>query len=166
MLLIKADNHLGLDSAVAQPGNDRLLNFRYGSRSGGNLAGIRNINAALLINGLRRQIDEVAGACARGLSGREQTAGRGFKDRYVENVADPDDLIRLGAFIGEFALERNQIGLRQKADRVGAHVDQRVRKCCAGPHASRRIVLYGVAFRPRSWKQRASRQHRGDNNRK
>ncbi|HTF77132.1 MAG TPA: hypothetical protein VK620_22890, partial [Bradyrhizobium sp.] len=76
-----------------------------------------------LINGLRRQIDEVAGPCARGRSGRKQTAGRSFKDRYVENVADAHDLVGLGTFIGEFSLERNQIGLRQKTDRVGAHVD-------------------------------------------
>jgi len=83
-----------------------------------------------------------------------------------DEFADPDDLVGLGAFIGEFALERNQIGLRQKADRVGAHVDQRVRKCCAGPHPGCRIVLYDIAFRPRSRKQRASRQHRCDNKRK
>ena len=83
--------------------------------------------AALLIDGLRRQIDEVPGTSAGGLSGREQAARRGFEDRYIEDVANADDLDRLGALIGELALERDQIGLRQKADGVGADVDQRVR---------------------------------------
>src|SRR3954463_14495298 len=113
MLLIEADNHLRLDSAVPQPLNYGLLNNRYSSRGCRNLARVGNINATLLIDGLRRQIDEVPGTCACSLSRREQTAWRGFKDRYVENVSDTDDLVRLGPLVGELALERDQIRLRQ-----------------------------------------------------
>lgn len=81
MLLIQADDHLRLDGAVVQLSNDGLLNFRDGLRGGGNLAGVGNINATLLIDGLRRQIDEVTGTSAGGRRRREQTARCSFKDR-------------------------------------------------------------------------------------
>src|SRR5271168_3015986 len=92
MLRIEADHHLRLDGAIAQPGDDRLLDVRDGPCGGGNLAGIGHINAAFLIDGLCRQIDEVPGPSARGLTWREQAARGGFKYRYVEDVADTDDL--------------------------------------------------------------------------
>ena len=60
MLLVEADDDLRLDRAIPQPSNDRLLNFWYGTRGSDNLARIGNIDAALLVNGLRRQINEVA----------------------------------------------------------------------------------------------------------
>src|ERR1700722_18282905 len=110
MLLIKADDHLRLDSAVTQPGNNGLLDFRYRSGSGGNLAGVGNVNGALLINGLRRQIDEVPRTSARRLPRRKQATRGRFKNRYIKDVAHTDDLVGLGAFIGEFALERDHIG--------------------------------------------------------
>jgi hypothetical protein len=75
VLLVQADQHLRLDGSVVQLGNDGLLNFRDGLRGGGNLAGVGNTNAAFLIDGLRRQIDEVAGTSTGGRRRREQTAG-------------------------------------------------------------------------------------------
>ena len=68
VLLIKADDHLRLDRAVPQPGNNRLLYLWNRSRSSGNLSSVGNINGSLLVNGLRRQIDEVTGTSARSLS--------------------------------------------------------------------------------------------------
>src|SRR5207248_631871 len=96
VLLIEANDDLRLDRAIAQPRNDRLLYFRYGPRGGGNLAGVRNINATLLIDRLRRQIHEVTGTCARGLAGGEQSARGSFEDRDIEHIADAYDLLRLG----------------------------------------------------------------------
>ena len=158
VLLIEADDHLRLDGAVAQPGNDRLLNFRYGSRRGGNFAGIGNIDAALLIDGLRRQIDEVAGTRACGLSGREQAARRGFKDRYIEDVADADDLVRLGRLSGNSPWNVTRLGCDRKP-MVSALKHRPARK--AAPHwtARRRShCFHGVAFRSRP----GSSEHAGN----
>ena len=112
MLLIEADDHLRLESAVPQASNDGLLNFRDGPRGGRNLAGVGNVNATPLIIGLGRQINEVAGTRASGLSRREQATRRSFKDRYIEDVTNADDLVRLRALIREFALKSDQIGSR------------------------------------------------------
>src|SRR5882724_10483770 len=102
MLLIETDDHLRLDRSVSQSGDDRLLNFGQGARGGGNLTGIGHINAALLIDGLRRQIDEVAGTRASSLPRCEQTAWSGLEDRDVQHVADASDLLRLRPLVGEF----------------------------------------------------------------
>ena len=67
----------------------------------------------LLIGSLRWQIDEVPGTCSGSLSRREQAARRGFKNRYIEDVSNADDLERVGALIGELALECDQIRLRE-----------------------------------------------------
>jgi hypothetical protein len=147
-LLIEADDHLRLERAVPQARDDGLLNFRYGSRGGGNLAGVGNIDVTPLINGLGRQIDEVAGTSASGLSRREQATSRNFKDRYIEDVTNTDDLVRLRPLIGEFALESDQIGLRQQADRIGRYVDQRIRQGCSRPHTGCRISVHGFTCRP------------------
>ena len=72
MLLSQLDDNLRLDGAVSQPGDDRLLNFGQGPCGGGNLAGVGNIDIALLIDRLRRQVDEVTGTRARRLGRRKQ----------------------------------------------------------------------------------------------
>ena len=114
MLLIEADNDLRLDRAIAQPGDDGLLDFRQGSRGGGNLAGVRNIDAALLVNGLRRQIDKVAGTSTGGGRGREQTARRGFENRYVEDIADTGDLLGFGRLSGNRPWNVTTLGCERK----------------------------------------------------
>jgi hypothetical protein len=81
-----------------------------------------------LIDGLERQIDEIAGTSASRLSRREQAARCSFKDRYIEDVTDTDDLVRLRALVGKFAPKSDQIGLRQQADGIGGYVDQRIRQ--------------------------------------
>src|ERR1700722_16618055 len=99
MLLIEANHNLWLDRAISQPSHDGLLNFGNCSRGSGNLSSVRDVDATLLIDGLRRQIDEVARACSRGSSWCEQSAPGRFKNRYVQDVADAHDLVgfaRLG----------------------------------------------------------------------
>jgi hypothetical protein len=86
--------------------------FPVGTLGGGNLAPVGNVDAALLVNGLRRQINEVARTRACDRCGREQSARCGLGDRNIEHIAHTYDLSRLGALIGEFALKRDQIGLR------------------------------------------------------
>ena len=76
MLLGQLDHDLRLDRAVTQPRDDRLLNFGQGACRSGNLAGIGNIDIALLIDRLRRQVNEVTGARAGGLGWREQSTRR------------------------------------------------------------------------------------------
>src|SRR5882724_818658 len=97
MLLIETDHDLRLDRAIAQPGDDGLLDFGQGPRRGGDFARIGNIDAPLLVDGLRWQIDEIAGTCARGSRGREQAARRRLEDRNVKDVADTGDLLRFRA---------------------------------------------------------------------
>ena len=117
------------------PGNNRLLNLGYCARGGRNLASVGNVNAALLVNGLRWQIDEVSGTCTCGLPGGKQSTRRRFKNRYIEDVANTHNLVRLWTLVRECARERNQIGLRQEADRISAHIDQCVRQRRRGPKA-------------------------------
>src|SRR5580704_9923176 len=64
---------LWLDRAISQPCHDSLLNVGNCSRGRGNLSSVRDVDATLLIDGLRRQIDEVARACSRGSSWCEQS---------------------------------------------------------------------------------------------
>ena len=127
MLFGQLDDHLRFDGAVSQPGDDRLLNFGQGPCGGGNLAGVGNINIALLVDRLRRQVNEVTGTRARRLGRRKQSTRCGLEDRNTQDVANPDDLARLGPLVREVALETDQVWLRQKANRVSGNVDQRVR---------------------------------------
>jgi hypothetical protein len=101
MLLIEANYNLRLDRAISQPSHDSLLNVRNCSRGSGNLSSVRDVDATLLIDGLRRQIDEVARARSRGSSWCEQSARGRFKNRYVQDVTYAHDLGRLCALIGE-----------------------------------------------------------------
>src|SRR6516164_9080607 len=113
MLLIEADDDLRLDRAVSQAGDNRLLYFRQGPSRGRNLTRIGHIDAALLVDGLRREIDKIARTRACGRGRRKQAARGGLENRNVEHVADTGDLLWLGTLVRKLALERHQIGLRQ-----------------------------------------------------
>src|SRR6185437_10766727 len=155
MLLIEADHHLGLDGAVPQPRDDRLLDFRYGSTRRRNFAGVGNVNASLLVDGLRWQVNEVPGPRASGLPRREQSAWSGLEDRHVENVANTDHLIRLRPFVRELAGEGDQIGLGEETDGVLGNVDQGVRQRRRGTNTSGGVSIDRVAGRSRTGKQSA-----------
>src|SRR5450432_2326170 len=158
MLLIEADDNLRLDRAIAEARNDRLLNFRYRPSRRGNLTGVGYVDTALLVDGLCRQIDEIAGTRTGCLSRGEQAARRSFEDRYIKDVSDTDDLDRPRTLVWERALERDQVGLREQTDRVGAHIDQRIRQRGIGPYTGGRISNHGLAGRPGSRNYHASRQ--------
>src|SRR5665213_314501 len=111
MLLIEADNNLRFDRPVPKPRHNGLLNVGYGPRGGRNFAGVRHIYAALLIDGLSRQIDKVSRACTRRLPWREQTAGSRLENRYVQRVTNADHLGWLGALIRKLPPERDHVGL-------------------------------------------------------
>src|SRR6476620_786998 len=155
MLLIEADDHLRFDGSVAQPSNDRLLNFRQGSRGGRYFAGVRNVDAALLIDSLGRQINEVTRTGASRLARRKQAARGGFKDRHIQNVADTDYLGRFGAFVGKLAFKRNQVWLGQEPNCVSGDVNKGIWQSRRGSYPSGRIGVYGVARGPGSRKDRA-----------
>ena len=128
VLLVQADNDLRLDGAITQPRHDGLLNVWQCTTGGRNLAGVRNIYVALLIDSLRRQIDKVAGTGTCSGRRREEATGRGFEDRHIQDVADTGDLLRLGPLVVKLALEGDHVWLGQKADRIRADIDQRIRQ--------------------------------------
>src|SRR5580698_9182546 len=105
MLLVEADDDLWFDRAIAQPRHDSLLNVRQRPCGRRNLACIGDVDASLLVDRLRRQIDKVARTRTSRSRGRKQTTRRRFKDRDVQHVANTCDLLRLRTLIRKRALE-------------------------------------------------------------
>ena len=65
------------------------------------------------LDGLRRQIDEVARACSRGSGVNSPPRGR-FKNRYVQDVADAHDLVGFCALRERSSLKFIRLGCDKK----------------------------------------------------
>ncbi len=127
MLLVQADDDLRLDRAIAQPRHDSLLNVGQRPCGCGNLTRIGHVDASLLVDRLRRQIDKVARPGTSRSRGRKQAARRRFKDGDVQDVADTCDLLRLRTLIRKCALESDEARLREEAERIGTDVNHGIR---------------------------------------
>src|SRR5580692_7528662 len=126
MLLVEADDHLRLDCAIAKPRHDSLLNVWQSTRSGRNFARIRNVDAALLVDSLRWQIDEITWAGTGSLRRRKQATRRGLEDRNVQHIADASDLLWFWSLVGKCPRKGDKVRLGQQPDRVGTHIHQSI----------------------------------------
>ena len=83
------DDNLWLDRSVSDAGDDFILNLHVGPTGRLDDASIGDTDVAFVVDGLARQIHEIARANA-GLGRDEQAAGRGFENGYIEDIANPE----------------------------------------------------------------------------